>query len=143
MLTRVLAYCLCYEEGIAFSHGLAAADEPAVWIKDLQGTLQAWIEIGSPAAERLHKARKAVPRVVVFTHNAVEGFKKSLRGKHIHRAEEIELYAFEPAFLDALAALTERTNRWTIARNDGELYVTAKDKTVSARLERHALADPE
>jgi uncharacterized protein YaeQ len=69
MLARVLAYCLSHEEGIAFSRGLGSADEPAVWIKDLQGTTQAWIEVGSPSAERLHRASKATPRVVVFTHH--------------------------------------------------------------------------
>ena len=43
MLTRVLAYALELQEGLAFSAGLAAADEPALWVRDLQGTLQAWI----------------------------------------------------------------------------------------------------
>ena len=89
LLTRVLAYCLSYEEGIAWSRGLSAADEPALWVKDLQGTTQAWIEVGSPSAERLHKASKAVPRVAVFTHHDVDALVKSLRGKHVHRAEAI------------------------------------------------------
>ncbi len=31
MLTRVLAYCLEFEEGIAFSEGVAATDEPPSW----------------------------------------------------------------------------------------------------------------
>ena len=31
LITRLLAYCLCYEEGIEFSHGLSHAEEPAVW----------------------------------------------------------------------------------------------------------------
>lgn len=141
LLTRVLAYCLSYEEGIAFSRGLAAADEPAIWVKDLQGVTSAWIDIGTPSPERLHKARKAVPRVLVFTHNDVEVLKKSARGTRIHRAEEIEVYALVPAFIDALAALTERSNSWTLARNDAEIYVTAKGETITTRLERHAL-DP-
>jgi uncharacterized protein YaeQ len=67
LLTRVLAYCLSYEEGIAFTRGLAAADEPAIWVKDLQGVTSAWIDIGTPSPERLHRAKKAVPRVLVFT----------------------------------------------------------------------------
>jgi uncharacterized protein YaeQ len=64
LLTRVIAYCLCYEEGIAFTKGLSDAEDPALWIKDLQGNLRAWIEIGTPSAERLHKASKGSPRVV-------------------------------------------------------------------------------
>jgi len=38
----------------------------------LDGTLRVWIDVGTPSAERLHKASKAVPRVVVFTHHSPE-----------------------------------------------------------------------
>jgi uncharacterized protein YaeQ len=141
LLARVLAYCLCYEEGIAFSRGLAVADEPAVWIKDLQGNTRAWIEVGTPSSERLHKASKAVPRVAVFTHHDAEALKKAVRGQRVHRVEQIELYAIDPAFLDQLAAQLDRSNRWTIARNDAEIYATVKDETITTRLERHTLGD--
>ena len=65
LVTRVLAYALEYAEGIAFSKGLADPDEPAIVVRDLTGAVQVWIEIGAPDAERLHKASKASPRVVV------------------------------------------------------------------------------
>src|SRR3954462_10970358 len=68
LLTRVLAYCLEYTDGIAFSKGLADPDKPAVVVRDLTGALRAWIEIGAPDAQRVHKASKASPRVVVYTH---------------------------------------------------------------------------
>ena len=142
LLARVLAYCLCYEEGIAFTRGLAAADEPAIWIKDLQGNTRAWIEVGTPAPERLHKASKAVPRVAVFSHNDVELLKKAVRGERVHRLEQIELYAIDPAFLDQLSTRLERSNRWTLARNDAELYATIGDHTLTTRLERHELGEP-
>src|SRR3954463_7401554 len=61
LLTRVIAYCLCYEDGIAFSKGLSTTDEPAVWVKSGDGRLMFWIDVGAPAAERLHKASKASP----------------------------------------------------------------------------------
>src|SRR5579862_8826707 len=63
LLTRVLAYCLEYTEGISFSKGLSDPDEPAILVRDLTGALRAWIEVGSPDALRLHRAAKAVPRV--------------------------------------------------------------------------------
>ena len=37
MMTRVLAYCLEFEEGIAFSEGVSSTDEPAVLVRDLTG----------------------------------------------------------------------------------------------------------
>jgi uncharacterized protein YaeQ len=141
LLTRLLAYCLCYEEGIAFSRGLSVADEPAVWIKDMQGNTRRWIEVGTPSPERLHKASKAVRRVAVFTHNDVEVLKKSVHGKNVHRVDEIELYAIDGGFLDALAALTERSNAWTLARNDGEIYLTVGDQTLTTRIAGQVLGE--
>src|SRR5690242_6425002 len=117
MLARVIAYCLSWEEGIAFTRGLAAADEPAIWVKDLQGTTQAWIEIGNPAPERLHKASKAVARVAVFCHGDVEALKKAVRAQRVHRADAIELYALDPTLLDQLGEKLERSNGWTVTRS--------------------------
>lgn len=139
LLTRVLAHCLSYEEGIAFSRGLAMPEEPAVWVKDLQGVTQAWIEVGTPSAERLHKATKAVRRVVVYTQHDVELLKRAVRGQKVHRLEEIEVFAVNPGFLAELAALLERSNTWSVSRSDGEIYVAIKDRTINTRLERHSL----
>lgn len=141
LLTRVLAYCLSHQEGIAFTRGLAEADEPALWVKDLQGSTRVWIEVGAPSAERLHKASKAVPRVMVFTHHAVDLLQNAVRGANVHRVEEIEVYAVDPGFLDALEPLIERKNAWTLARNDGELYVTVNEQSLTTRIERHTLGD--
>jgi uncharacterized protein YaeQ len=141
LLTRVIAYCLCYEEGIAFSKGLSNTDEPAVWVKDLQGTLQVWIEVGTPSAERLHKASKASPRLVVFTHNDPELLREAARARSIHKAERIEIYALDGAFLDALAAVTDRNARWTLVHTEGMLYVTSGAESLSTPVVRHALGD--
>jgi uncharacterized protein YaeQ len=62
LVTRVLAYALAYEEGIAFSHGLQNSEEPAVWLKSADDRPTLWIEVGTPSAERLHRASKGCPR---------------------------------------------------------------------------------
>jgi uncharacterized protein YaeQ len=139
LLTRVIAYALLYEEGIAFSKGLSNTDEPALWIKDLQGNSRAWIEVGTPSAERLHKASKACPRVVVFTQNDPQQLVKAAQAKAIYKAEQIEVYALDPAFLDELDAATDRNARWTLTRNDGALYVVVGEQTFSTALTRHSL----
>jgi len=61
LLTRVMAYCLQYTEGVAFSKGLSDPDEPAIAVRDLTGVLKAWIDIGLPEPARLHRASKAAP----------------------------------------------------------------------------------
>lgn len=140
LLTRVLAYALLYEEGIAFGKGLSATEEPALWIKDLQGNVRTWIEVGTPSAERLHKASKAAPRVVVFTQHDPRLLVEEARSRAIHKVQQIEVYALDPVFLAALEALTDRNARWTLLRNDGLLFVTVGDESVSGAVTRHELA---
>ena len=59
LLTRVLAYCLEFAEGIGFSRGISNPDEPALSVRDMTGALKVWIDIGAPDAARLHRAGKA------------------------------------------------------------------------------------
>jgi uncharacterized protein YaeQ len=142
LLTRVLAYCLEYAEGIAFSKGLSTTDEPAVWIKDMRGDLVAWIEVGSPSADRLHKASKAAPRVVVFTQNDPELIMREARSKAIFRAERIEVFEVPPAFLSALEEKIDRHTKLELVRTEGQLYVNVGGATLEAALTQHSLRDP-
>src|SRR6202140_2551357 len=105
LLTRVLAYCLEYTEGIAFSNGLFESDQPTIAVRDLTGALRVWIDVGAPEAARLHRASKLAPRVAVYTHKDAEQLAARLRAEKIHRAETLELYAVDR---DWLAALTLR-----------------------------------
>ena len=140
-LARVLAYALLYEEGLEFSKGgLSSADEPPLASRDLQGNLRLWVEIGTPSAERLHKASKASPRLAVFTQHDPRLLLREASTRPIHRAEAIEVYALDPRFLDRLGELTDRNARWTLLRTDGTLYVTAGDKTATGTLTRHTLS---
>jgi uncharacterized protein YaeQ len=141
LLTRVLAYALEFEEGIAFSTGgLSDPDEPALSVRDLTGALRSWIEIGSPDAARLHKASKASPRVVVYTHKDATRLAQRLSGERIHRAEAVELYAIEPALITALAARLDRRMAFALSVSERELFVSIGTGTLTGRVVRTPIA---
>ncbi len=137
MLVRILAYCLEYTEGIALTQGVAAGDEPAVWVRDLTGKVTAWIEVGLPDAERLHRGSKLAGRAAVYTHRDVEQLLNQLNGKKIHRAAEIPIYALDRRFTDALAGLIERRTTLALSVTDSELYVSVGDRTLNCTLVEH------
>jgi uncharacterized protein YaeQ len=141
LLTRVLAYCLEYAEGIAFSRGLADPDEPTIAVRDLTGALESWIEIGSPDADRLHKASKASPRVAVYTHKDPRLLRQSLGGERIHRGEELELYAVDRALLAEMTAALERRVKLSVSMSEGQLYVTMNGETFDGTIERFVVDD--
>jgi uncharacterized protein YaeQ len=139
LLTRLLAYCLEYTEGIAFSKGLSDPDEPAIAVRDLTGVLQSWIEVGAPDADRLHRAAKAAPDVAVYCHRGLDGLMARLDGERIHRAGEIRLRAVDPALLSALVERLDQRMSLDLTVSDHTLYVTLGDETLTGLLAERRL----
>jgi uncharacterized protein YaeQ len=142
LVGRVLAYCLEYTEGIAFSRGgLSDADEPPIAVRDLTGTLRVWIDIGSPDAARLHKACKLSPRVAVYMHRDPGQFLRGLAGERIHRVEALELYALDRALVTALSAKLERRMAFALSINERELYLSIGTDTLTGAVRRCAIGE--
>jgi uncharacterized protein YaeQ len=136
LVARLMAYLVEYAEGIEFSRGVSDPDAPAIVIRDLTGRIETWIEVGTPDAERLHKASKAADRVVVYTHKDPGQFLKQLAGERIHRAEELELYALDRTFVASLAARLERRLTMSVSIAGREIYVSLGTETLSAPIVR-------
>jgi len=139
LVARVLAYCLEFTEGLAFSRGLYEPEEPALAVRDLTGELRAWIDVGAPDAARLHKAAKAAPRVAVYTHKAPALLLRNLEGERIHRAETIELYAFDRELVAGLAARLERRMAFALSVTDAHLFLSMEGVTLSGEVTRLVL----
>jgi uncharacterized protein YaeQ len=136
LVARLLAYALELGEGIAFTQGLAAAEEPAVEIRDLTGVRRAWIEVGTPDGERLHRACKAVERVAVYCHKDPAPWLRLLAGVRMHAPERIHLFALDRSFMAELAARVDRRTALSVSRSDGELYVDCGGGSWASTLER-------
>lgn len=139
MMTRLVAYCLEYEEGIDFSAGVSTTDEPAVLVRDLTGQITAWIEIGAPDAARLHYGSKLADRTAVYTHRNVEKVLAPWVGKTIHRAGEILLHSFDDGFVSDLAGALERRNTMTLSVTERHLYVELNGTHLNSAVYDHPI----
>lgn len=139
MLMRFFAYCLEYTEGIAFTEGVAAGDEPAVIVRDLTGRTTAWIEVGAPDADRLHRASKLADRVAIYTHRPIRILLGELAGKRIHRASEIPIYAFEPSFVTTVAEQIDRRMDIALSVTERELYLDLAGRHFTTTIVEHRL----
>lgn len=137
LLARVLAYCREFTEGIGFSKGISSPDEPAVFVRDLTGVLRTWIDVGAPDAARIHRARKAVERVVVYTYKDPRQMLANWAGERIHKAESIEVFSFDLTFLAALVRRLERRMAFSLSITDGHLYAAFADETIDGAIRRH------
>jgi len=139
LLTRVLAYCLEYTEGITFSNGLFDADQPTIAVRDLTGALRVWIDVGAPDAARLHRAAKLAPRVAIYTNKDAVLLAARLGAERIHRVEAMELYAVDRDWLANLAARLTRRMEFTLTVAERHLYLSLGEETLAGVMQRIAI----
>jgi uncharacterized protein YaeQ len=143
LVTRLLAYCLQYTEGIAFSSkGLSDPDEPALAVRDLTGGLRVWIDVGAPDAARMHRAGKAAGRVIVYTHRDPDKLIRQWAGERIHRAAALELYSVDRALITGLVARLARRMTLALSVSGSHVYVTVGAETFDGPIDRHAVTAP-
>ena len=137
LVARVLAYCLEYRQGIVFSRGgLSDTDDPPIAIADLTGKMQSWIDVGTPSADRLHRASKTADRVAVYVHKDATQWLAGLAAANIHRAADLELYAIDRSLIQQLAAVLERRMSFALSIAEGELFVSLAERTINGTVTR-------
>jgi len=140
MVTRFLAYCLEYTEGIELTEGVAAGDQPAIVVRDLTGRINAWIEVGSPDAQRLHRGSKLAGRAAVYTHRPASQLLADLNGSKIHRAPEIPVYEFGRGFIASVAAVMPRRAEVAVSITERQLYLDIGGRGFQTEVVEHRLA---
>ena len=138
LLSRVIAYALNFQEGLSFSaEGLHNPDDPCLSLADPFGGQQLWIEIGNPSARKLHKASKVSKTVKVYTYKNPKLLIQEIQANNVHRAEDIEIYALPPEFLERLSHLVSRESKWMLTYNDNSLMIVCGEETLECELVRN------
>lgn len=138
LLTRVLAYCLTYQDGLEFTPGgLSDPEAPALRKLGTQNSIDLWIEIGNTSARKLHKAAKAAKEVLVFTYKNPQALISEIRTSEVHRSNEIHIFSVAPAFLESLSVRVEKNNRWSLLVQQGQCDVTIGTETIAGEVVSH------
>ena len=133
LIARIIARVLEHAEGVEFSKlGVSDDDEPAILQRDLRGDLQAWIEIGSPSPDRLHKAAKLAPRVAIYAWKNVDQLAQAIAERGVYRAQDLVLRHLPAELLDGVAATLDRINRWDLSVTGGVIYLAVGEKQFEA-----------
>jgi len=134
LMARLLAFALYADERLEFGKGLSDADEPALWRKAYTDETELWIDVGLPDETRLRKACNQSRQVVVLAYGgqAADVWWGKVAGT-LARHDNLSVLAIDPAGMQKLAALCERTMRLQCLIQDGELQVISGDTTVAIR----------
>ena len=135
LVLRLLAYALCYNEGLSFTKGIAAGDEPDLWVREADGRVREWVEVGLPDPERLRKASRHAARVVLVAGGG--GLRRWLEqhGAKLATLSNLTILAPDPALVAPLAAALERVVDWSLTVTEGVLYLGCAGVTREAPLQ--------
>ena len=139
MMIRLLAFALEADERLSFGGGLSTEDEPDLWRKGFDGTIERWIEVGLPDPKRLKQAMGRSDAVRVVTY----GETKRVPWWQKHAAElralgnDLELLYVNDATCAALEGLTQRSMRLSVTIQDGAAFINDEEGAmVEVRPER-------
>ena len=140
MMVRLLAFALEAVEHLAFSRGLSADDEPAIWAKDLTGAIELWVEVGLPEDQLLRRAcgRARLVKVYCYGGHGAQLWWKSVEDK-LARNDNLSVIDLPQEGTRAMAKLAQRTMRLQYTIQEGAVWVT--DGTESVQLQPLVLKD--
>lgn len=134
MMTRVLAYALNAQEGIAFTKGLSDVDEPDIWVKDLTGAVKLWVDLGQPDEARIRKACGRAERVLVLCYSSSSDIWWRQIADKLSRLSNLTVQQLPAETCRQLAGLAERGMRLQCMIQDGEIALSSEAETVAVPL---------
>jgi uncharacterized protein YaeQ len=132
MMVRLLAFALFADERLEFGRGISSEDEPALWQKNYGGEIERWIEVGLPDERLLRRAAGRADQVVVLAYGgrAVDvWWNKDLAS--FERLANLTVLVVADEDCAALAKLAERSMDLTCTVQDGQLWLSAGEETVT------------
>lgn len=130
MMVRMLGFALYADEGMAFGKGLCVDDEPDVWLRDLTGAVQLWLDVGQPDEKWVRKACGRSDRVVILCYGrASDIWWQGARDKLL-KLDKLTVWQLAPEATAALAQLTARTMNLSCTVQDGQVWFSNGEASV-------------
>ena len=141
MMVRVLAFALNADDALVFTKGLSTDDEPALWLKDLSGEIQLWIEVGQPDEKRLRKACGRARQVHAYSYGgrAADIWWDQV-GTRLETLDNLEVTDLPADAVRELAQLVSRTMDLQCAVQEGQVWIGDAKRTVHLELKRRKAA---
>jgi uncharacterized protein YaeQ len=135
VMIRLLAFALHADPALTFGKDLFDVEEPALWLKDLTGAIQTWIEVGQPDERRLLKAVGRAEHVVVYSYSATSNiWFKGLASK-LERTRKLTVVNIPAEVSSQLEQMVSRNMQLQCTIQDGQVWLTDGERTVQVERE--------
>ncbi len=135
MMVRLMAFALHAGETLAFGRGLSADDEPDLWLKDLTGAIDLWIDVGLPDERAVRKSCGRAKQVVIYAYGGrpADLWWEQSGGK-LQRCGNLTVHSLPGESSQALAKLAQRNMRLDCTIQEGQIWLANQDDRVLVEL---------
>jgi uncharacterized protein YaeQ len=138
LMVRLLAFALHAHEYLEFGQGMTADDEADLWLKDLTGSIELWIDVGIPDEKLIRKACGRSNQVVVYCYGGrVADMWFAQNSSQFARQNNLTIINLPVTSTQALAKLAQRNMTLQCTIQDGQVWLS--DGAVSVQVERTVL----
>jgi uncharacterized protein YaeQ len=124
MMVRLLAFALNADPSLALARGMTEADEPDLWLKDLEGRIRLWIEVGLPDERSLRKAAGRADEVLLYLYHGRQArlWWEQNRGA-LASLRNLRVVEVDPESVKALAALAAKAMDFQCTIQEGQAWI--------------------
>lgn len=136
MMVRLLAFALHADERLEFGRGLSAEDEPDLCRRDLTGIVEQWIDVGLPDERDVRKACGRAHNVFIYAYGGRScALWWDKAGPSLARQPSLAVLEVPQEASRALAELADRSMKLQFTIQDGHVFVTDGERTVTVDLQ--------
>ncbi len=122
LMIRLLAFALNAHERLEFGRGISDADEPDLWLKDLSGAIELWVELGHPDERVLARALGRSRRVVVYTYSARPELWWDPLRRRFEGERKLSVFHVDAGSAAALGRMASSSMSLQCSIQDGEIW---------------------
>jgi uncharacterized protein YaeQ len=137
MMLRLAAFALNAHERLEFTRGISSEDEPDLWLKNLSGEIELWIELGQPDEKRIRRACGRARRVVVYPYaerSATPWWKQN--GETFRRFANLSVAFLSQTDGSPLSDLAQRNMALTCTIQEGQLWLSDGLREATLEIDR-------
>lgn len=131
MMVRLLVFALRAHERLEFGQGMTDDDEADLWLKDLTGAIELWIDVGTPDERLIRKACGRADQAIVYCYGgrtAEMWFAQN--SSQLERQKNLTVINLAPESTRAIAAMAQRTMQLQCNIQDGQAWLSDGKESV-------------
>ncbi len=135
LMVRVLAFALNASDGLQMGKGISTEDEADLYEKDPTGAVKTWIQVGLPDEKWLKKASARAEQVLLYIYGKNAALWWATHQQALKKIKKLRVYGLDPETTKQVAAQCARNMSLQCQIQDGELWLTHAQGSLSLRPE--------